>query len=163
LAILKSQNALDDIKVNIVGGVHYEADQSYLDTIKELAREKNVDQAIEWHGRVSNRETVNYYNSNDLYINTTQTGSFDKTTLEAMACGTLVLTANRAFREVFPDDLQDLLMYREGNSADLAAKIKNIRAQPAEQRKKSGQALRQIIIDNHSTHLLIPKIIKAYG
>ncbi len=51
---------------------------------------------INWLGRIPHSETRRYYQEADIFINLTPTGSFDKTTLEAMACGIPVLTSSAA-------------------------------------------------------------------
>ena len=79
------------------------------------------------------------------------TGSLDKTVLEAMACGTPVITCNEAYKDV----LEDRFLYKPGDAKDLAEKMKVFIT--------AGQAVpphywRNIVAENHSLDKLIDKI-----
>lgn len=143
--------------LNIVGGPG-DNDRGYFQKIKIKVKDGRLEDRVKFWGPVSNRETLDYYNSNDIFINLTLTGSFDKTTLEAMACERMVLVCNESFKEVFPVEWHNKMIFRRGDSIDLAEKIVGLINLPEEERENVGMMSREIIIKNHGQKNLIKKI-----
>lgn len=73
---------------------------------------------IQFHPGVPHTETAALYASHQVYINLTPSGSFDKTILEAMAAGTLVVAANDEVFEVTQE-----LTWQSNNTGELARVI----------------------------------------
>ena len=84
-----------------------------------------------------------FYRSADLFLSLSTTGSIDKSVLEALACGTPVLTTNEAFKQV-PQ------IYTELTNLSQAIKDNLDKPQPS---------LREWVIREHSLKRLIPRII----
>lgn len=55
---------------------------------------------IVFHGAVTNEEAPAIYRSHSLFVNLTPSGSFDKTIIEALASGCIVVAANAVVRDV---------------------------------------------------------------
>ena len=159
LNLVKKDN--DKVFLNIVGEPT-EDDKEYFQKIKKMADDYNLTNIIKFHGRVSNRETLGHYNQNDIFINLTRTGSFDKTTLEAMACEKLVIVCNLAFEKIFSKEWCNLLIFKEGDEQDLAEKILNLIKLKVEDKKEIGEKLREVIKGKHSQKRLINKILALY-
>jgi len=156
--VLKKNN---NIYLNVVGAPG-EKDEPYWQSIKNLVTQLSLDSFIRFWGRVSWRQTLEFYNQNDIFINLTRTGSFDKTTLEAMACEKLVLVCNRAFENIFPEDLKSQLIFLEKDSQDLADKISGLLVRQPEEKEAIGRTLREIIVQNHSLERLVDKLIEVF-
>ena len=154
--IIKKQ--CNNIFLNIIGAPT-EGDEEYFKKIKELVKNLNLSGDVKFWGRISNCETLKHYNKNDIFVNLTRTGSFDKTTLEAMSCGLIVVVCNRAFEGIFPAKQHELMIFKENNDADLADKI--IKLTGLDKGRKDGMAkeLRQIVVNSHSLKALMIKII----
>ena len=60
---------------------------------------------VTFFGAVRNDEAPVIYAHHRVYVNLTPAGSFDKTILEAAACGCLVVTANAVLRDVVPPEM----------------------------------------------------------
>jgi len=164
LNILVNQKNIKNIHLEIVGAPsEIKGDAEYFEKIKNLAKEFNLENFVSFRGRVPNYQTPQIYNQADLFVNLARTGGFDKAILEAMACQTPVLICNLAFREIFPKDWQELLIFEEGNPLDLAEKIFNLINMPQDQKKIIGQKLREIIIENHSLNHLADKLIQLFS
>ncbi len=81
---------------------------------------QNLASRVTFHGQVSHDELPNYYNSADTYINPTYYESFGMSNIEAMACGTAVVTTPvGAVPEVVEHDRTGILV-APGNSSALA-------------------------------------------
>ncbi len=144
--------------LNIVGEPG-EKDHQYFDQVKLKISQAEIDDRVFWLRKRPNNQMPEIYQEHDLYINLTRTGSFDKTTLEAMACGCLVLTANQAFFDVLPALWSDDHVFREGDPIDLADRISGLLGRDGLFWSQRGQDLRDIIVENHSLKRLMNKLI----
>ena len=89
-----------------------------------------------------------YYQSHDIFIHLSKTGSVDKVLLEAMACGIKVLSSNDSSRSFLPKEL----IFNENDPTQLAEKIE------ISGKKQNTADLRDYVIHNHNLDNLINKI-----
>jgi len=150
--ILVNQKNIQDIKVNIVGSPLEDYDKEYFEKLKNLIREKKLENYVNFSGGVPHNKMPKYYQSSDLVINLTPTGSFDKVLLEAMASNCLILTCNEAFESI----LDNKYLFKKKDFQELAGKI--IRLKEAKKDKK----LREIVMENYNLDSLIGKIISKF-
>jgi glycosyltransferase involved in cell wall biosynthesis len=150
-----------NFKAQIVGSSP-KRDREYYSKIKNLAADLVEKGKLEFIEQVPNHKTPEFYNSNKLFINLTDSGSFDKSILEAMACEMVILVSNNTYREILPEELQESLMFKEKNSEDLADKIKKIFVLDDTEYKSIAVKLRKIVEDNHSLDGLTNKLIKIF-
>ena len=78
-----------DVKVLVVGGAN-DGDKE-VGRLQDLARDLEVDQVIDFVGRVDQEELPFYYNAADVCILPSYYESFGLAALESMACGTPVV------------------------------------------------------------------------
>jgi glycosyltransferase involved in cell wall biosynthesis len=76
----------------------------YEETIKKMAQPLIEKKLISIHGGVPHTDSRELFQTNTIYVNLTPSGSFDKTIIEAMASGTIVICVNTALSEVLPDE-----------------------------------------------------------
>ena len=161
--LIKAAEILDskglDFVVNIVGGAVSENDKKYLSEINYLARGLTEKGKIKFLSPVANNDTPKIYNENDIFVNLTPTGSFDKSIIEAMACGTPVLVSNKTLELFFPDDIKKVCMFEENNPQDLANKILDLLSTPESFKDKLGENLREIVVRRHSLDNLMDKLL----
>ncbi|MCP6718834.1 MAG: glycosyltransferase family 4 protein [Patescibacteria group bacterium] len=150
--ILFNQKNIKDIKAKIIGEPLLDSEVIYLNKLKNLVREKKLDSCIEFFGGLPHAQMPRHYQNSDLIINLSQTGSIDKTVLEAMASGCSVLTCNEAFVNI----LDDRYFFEKKNPQDLAEKIISFKNSPREEN------LREIIIKDYNLDNLIDKIISKF-
>lgn len=164
LALMKEQNitVYDATNLKIVGGPASLQDQKYLTEVKKLAEELEVKDKISWTGKIGHSQTRDYYQEADIFVNLTPTGSFDKTMLEAMACGTLVLASNRALERFLPQKASNMLVFRENDSQDLAAKLTHLLSLSDQKKNVIRSQLRESIINNHSQKQWAEKLISNF-
>lgn len=152
-----------DVFLTIVGGptVGRLTEQVYYEKIKKLVEERGLSGVVAFRPAVSNDQTPAIYNDHDLFINLTITGSFDKSTLEAMACGLPVVVSNEAFSELFPEDLRDQLMFPEKNVEILAERITTLANLSPTARESIGLVLRGLVVAKHGLNDLMDRLAKA--
>jgi glycosyltransferase involved in cell wall biosynthesis len=154
MGILVNQKGLKDIEMKIIGSPVNKKEEQYFKKIKQIVFDKKLENYVKFLGSVPNRLMPGHYQNSDLLINLTGTGSLDKVVLEAMSCGTLVLTCNEAFKGI----LNNRYLFKEKNSLDLAEKIINLKNQP----QRYDNKLREIVVSNHNLDSLIKKIISVF-
>ncbi len=86
--------------LTIVGGTITNEDNIYLEEIKEKISSQKLGMNVIITGSVPYKHVDKFYRENDVFINPSNTGSMDKTVLEAMANGLLVVTGNVAFNNM---------------------------------------------------------------
>lgn len=148
------------IDIEIAGGPSNAGDEEHITYLEKLATELGISEKIMWSGRIPHTQTAVIFQEADAAVNMTQTGSFDKTMLEAMASGALVLSSNLAWLKFFDEELQELLLFRQNDPHDLAQKLaKVLNLEPAIRLGLRGK-LRNIIINHHSQKQWALKLIE---
>lgn len=101
-------------------------------------------------------KTPEAYNQYEVYVNTTPTGSLDKTILEAMACKNLVVATNPILKDL------DERLVSDATPKALADSLVGILDLPKEEKENLGLKLREYVVKNHNLNTLALKIAKYY-
>jgi Glycosyltransferase len=159
--LIESVKLLDkekiDFVLNIIGEPG-EKDREYFGKIKELSKKLEQKGKIKFLGKVPNYKTPEIYNQNEIFVNLTPSGSFDKTILEAMACECLVLVANKSFESVLPKEF----IFNQGDFQELALKLIWVLKLSSLEKEEYRKDFRKYVMENHNLEKLIQKICKAY-
>ncbi|MDP1719369.1 MAG: glycosyltransferase family 4 protein [bacterium] len=152
-----------EIELSVVGGPTpgKNSEAVYFEQIKKMAGDLNIASKVKFYAPVPNFQAPVIYNQHDLFVNLTVTGSFDKSTLEAMSCGLPILVSNLAFKEILPKELRDRLMFPEKDYLVLASKIKALANLSEDERHKIGVTLRELVIAKHGLDDLMDKLQQA--
>ena len=144
--ILKNRG--ENFSVTMVGEAPLEQDKQYEKKLKLLIADFQLQEYFNFIGKVNHKDLAGYYQSHDIFIHLSKTGSLDKTILEAMACGMKVLSSNDASRGFLPSEL----IFDQDNSAELADKIRSVI------KKYPDPTLREYVIQNHNLDKLLNRI-----
>ncbi len=144
--ILKKKGV--DFSVAMVGEAPLEKDKNYELKIKNKVKELNLENNFSFLGKVNHRELVPYYQSHDIFIHLSKTGSVDKVLLEAMACGMKVLSSSDSARSFLPGEF----IFKENDPVELAQKVEVIKERPVD------PMLRNYVVENHNLDKLISKM-----
>lgn len=153
LKILGESGSRPNLK--IVGSPARLEDYDYEKKIKFAARDLINSGQMEFIPAVPNQETPKIYNSNEIVVNLTDTGSFDKAMLEAMACENLILVSNRALEKIVPPPC----FFKEKNSRDLAVKIEELLKFPLTEKEGYGRKFRNYVVQNHDLKILMNRLV----
>ena len=148
------------VKVTIIGGTHLEKDQKYLIKLIELMRGKKIRNKIDFIGPVPIDGVIQYYQSADLFVNMSHTGSLDKSILEAMACKTRVITCNEALVRILTT-YREQCYFSKKNYTELAKKIMNMINMPQSESEILKSHLQRKVLKEHNLKNLIKKIIHS--
>ncbi len=146
--ILADRNV--DFLITMIGEAPLERDKNYEKSLRFKVKSLNLEDNFNFVGKVNNKDLPAYYQSHDLFVHLSKTGSLDKTILEAMSCGMRVLSSNDASKSFLPQNL----IFDDKNSEELANKIivlKDLEPSPG---------LREYVMQNHNLDNLINKIAK---
>lgn len=144
--ILKSKNI--DFSVTMIGEAPLEKDKKYEEQLKLLIASYKLQNTFNFTGKVVNKDLPPYYQSHDIFIHLSKTGSLDKTILEAMACGMKVLSSNDSARSF----LEDKYLFNENDPSMLAEKIIFVIEEPV------SPELRNYVVNHNKLDDLIEKI-----
>ncbi|MFA6254118.1 MAG: glycosyltransferase family 4 protein [Candidatus Paceibacterota bacterium] len=128
----------------LVGEAIYPEDSLYKQELIKLIETKKLNGHVKLLGAVAPVEMPNLYQSADLLVNLSDTGSLDKVVLEAMSSGVRVVSSNIAFIKILPSDY---FCSKEPTSIALA--IVHALARPVDPR------LREIVVAEHNLSRLI--------
>jgi len=141
-----------NIRFEIIAPIIDKAGEEYKEKLLNQAAKYGLGMALEIVPGVAYEELPLCYNKADLLVHTSGTGSVDKVVLEAMACGTPVLTSSEAF-SFLPEEHR----FNKNNlddSNELMRKIEHF----INNRGKKYLNLREIVRDNFDLRNLFDKI-----
>ena len=137
-----------DFGVNMIGEAPTEKDRIYERKVKNSIKNLKLESYFVFLGKINIQKLPFYYQTHDLFVHLSKTGSLDKSLLEAMASGIRVLSSNDWSRRHLPPEL----VFGENDPIELADKIENIFR--TDFRKK----LRDLVVAGHNLDNLIEKI-----
>lgn len=163
--LIKAVNKLDEKGINFILNIVGEPgdmDKKYFKKIKNISVDLEAKGRIKFLGKAPNYKTPEIYSTNEIFVNLTNSGSFDKTIFEAMACERLTIVCNRSFYEVFPKEWHKLMIFKENDSEDLANKIIKVLDFSVEEKKKIGEESKKIVMEKHSLRCLVYEILDKF-
>ncbi|HLP43879.1 MAG TPA: glycosyltransferase family 4 protein [Candidatus Nanoarchaeia archaeon] len=131
-------------------------DHTYFSNIKELAADLVKTGHIVFKNEVPNIKTPEVYNAHEIYVNLTDSGSFDKTIVEAMLCESLVLISN----ESLTDMVERQFVFKDRNAEDLAAKLDILLRSTPQKKAEWAQKLRESA-KKHSLEKLTSELVRV--
>lgn len=94
----------------------------------------------------------------DYLLHASETGSLDKSVLDAILSGVIPISASSAYKELFKG-YEHLLFYPVGEATALAERVVVLEALSEEEREALRITLRERVVDKHSLERLIPRIL----
>jgi len=138
-----------DLEFRIVGGVAVKSQDSYFVSLKNMVSEYKLEGYVQFTGPVSYRQIEYCYHDCDLFVSTSLTGSLDKSVLEAMSCGRVILTCNEAFIDTLGDYGKELV-FAQKDHRGLAEKISTLLGRQEGLSESLSRHLRRIVVQGHS-------------
>jgi glycosyltransferase involved in cell wall biosynthesis len=146
---IEALNILDKQGVMFIAGVYGNSvkNKEYYKKIKKQSVNLEKKGKLIFHKSISNMQTPSVYNQYQTYVNTTLSGSFDKTILEAMACGCTVVVSNKALK------LSEEFLFEEENALSLSEKLKAVLSISENEKKEYIKTSQQYVVENSLAHL----------
>lgn len=156
--LIEALHLLDEQGIDFIAafvGDPLPKDKNYYQLLCDLAKKYRLEEKIKFCKGVINQETPAFYNTYEIFVNLTPTGSMDKTIFEAMACGSLVLVSNRSFLSLLPPEF----IFRGGKASDLAQKLIYLLNLPLVEKEKNGQDLRRLVAERFDLSRLVRELL----
>ncbi len=131
-------------------------DEVFAATFREKVQASLFRDRIQFVPGVSSEKTPEIFSRADIYVNTTPAGSFDKTCIEAMACGCFVVVG----RQNFAEEIDPVHLFTEHDPDDLARVLKQALALTTKEKERQREALRRYAVERHDLYALIRQIIE---
>lgn len=148
-----------DVEYDIIGPCFYEDDKVYLDELKALVRNSNLQEKIRFLPAVDFQTVDSVLKNYSIFIHQCR-GGLDKAPLEAMAVGLLVFSSNKSVAENLKE-IDQVFVFAENDEIQLANNLKRVMLMDEktifDYRKKMNDQVR----NNHSLEKLIAKIINT--
>ncbi len=134
-------------------------DMEYYKQIKQRASSLGLDDhlgrsRLTFYPGIPNRETPKIYSSNDIFVNNSSSGMYDKTIFEAMASGALVLASNENLRGV----IDDCFIFTQKDAHELSQKILTLLELPVTAKNTYRAQFRKLVENQHSLKMLGAKL-----
>jgi glycosyltransferase involved in cell wall biosynthesis len=150
-----SKPGLADARLELAGPQLTDDDNTFRAELDALVSRLGIGSAVTFHGGLAQRQLATLNAAAGLHVNVSETGSMDKTVMEALACGCPVLTSNPAFFDEFaawPD-----MLIRAPDASSLADRISDWLQRKD---KPSPATLRAIILGRHDFEGFADKITR---
>jgi glycosyltransferase involved in cell wall biosynthesis len=105
------------VELSIVGD-WLSRDEQYVENLKKRIAQAHIESSVHFIKGVDFIHAPHTYQSHEIFLNFTDSGSFDKTVVEALACGTKVLVSNDSMKDLLPYG-----SYTTGEQDDIVEKI----------------------------------------
>ncbi len=156
-AALMLDTQVVDFRLTIAGEPSKDSEVAYAASLKTRAEPLVKKGKIVFRNAVPNHKASELYNSHEICVNMTPTGSFDKTIIEAMACEMLVVASNKAVADILPEPLR----FQEKDAKDLARALGVALAMSNQEKQQMGARLREYVLGRHDLNTLIEKLVGA--
>jgi glycosyltransferase involved in cell wall biosynthesis len=140
----------DDLEVQLVGGVHSDAEAAYLDGLRSRTQAHGLERRVRFVAGLPHAEIVPTYQQATLFATTSETGSLDKAVLEAAACGLPPIVCNPAFRELYGRSWPELSFGQLGDVKGLSGQIAAWLERSPVERRDVADEIRAEIARSHS-------------
>jgi glycosyltransferase involved in cell wall biosynthesis len=144
------------IRLRLVGPTLNRADRAYGSELRARARALGIADRVDWVGPLTVAETASLYASAFVHVNLSQTGSMDKTVLEALACGCPAVTSNEAFRSTLAG--RPGLFVADPTPDAVARAVLAVRADPM---RHPPDELRALVVGRHDLGTHVDKLLAA--
>ncbi|MBI3818214.1 MAG: glycosyltransferase family 4 protein [Planctomycetes bacterium] len=145
----------ENVQLDVIGGSMAGGDDAYAGRMRTLCKELNCEDSVQFAGFVPYKEIAPVYRSAWIFVNASRTGSVDKAVLEAMACGSLVLTSNESFVHILPPEHR----FRERDTDDFVKKASSLLRLDDGARAAAGASLRAIVERDHAVAPLMARLV----
>lgn len=150
--LLLLDNEGRDFTATLVGD-SLSKDTEYLTIIRTKAAPLLEKGKIQFLGSIPNSKTAEIYARHEIYVNLTDSGSFDKTILEAMASECIVIASNALLKDI----LTERFLFEEKNPTSLAEKLQAALSLPENEKEGYEKTFRRYAL-NHDISCLAEKL-----
>lgn len=161
-AISELRSSGTSVRLSIIGEPRGPDGIQWSDQLHQQVSRAQLNDVVTFTGPVPRAELPSWYNRAGVCVNLSETNSVDKAVLEAMSCGTPVVTSNPAFRPML-DDVLPSLMLADSKAATVASALEGIMALDDRTRGFLAQTLRGKVVRDHNLQTLMDRLVELLG
>lgn len=135
-------------EISIVGD-WLDRDITYVESLKKRVAEARIEPSVHFVRGVDFVHAPMTFQSHEISLNFTDSGSFDKTVIEALACGTKVLVSNTSMKSLLP-----AVSYTTGEVDDVLEKLNTLLSFSLEENVQYAAQTREVV-ENQSLSKLM--------
>lgn len=136
------------VELSIVGD-WLPRDIEYVEGLKKRLVEACVEPSVAFIRGVDFVNAPKTYQNHEIFLNFTESGSFDKTVIEALACGAKVLVSNTSMQNILPEG-----SYTTGEQDDIVEKIIALQNQGLDASKQYTEKAQEIVQNQSLSQLM---------
>lgn len=140
----------------IVGTSRTMDDLDYEYRLRSAVWGERMENRVKMYGHVPHDRVAEFYERAFVHLNVSETGSMDKSVMEALSSGCPVLTSNEAFRETLRDYPEFIVS--DDRPDAIAEQIDHIYKRRHEY---DPQALRGLVEERHSLYTYADRVLRA--
>lgn len=159
--LLRAAQHVPGLRLVIVGGVPAGEGPAYREALQRTVEALGITGRVLFAGPQPPEGVRDACQQAALSVNLSPRGLYDKSALEAMACGVPTICSNPAFAPVLGSDAPRLLIPSETDHAALAERIQALLALPDAERAAIGLRLRDAVVRTNSLDMLIPRLVSV--
>lgn len=148
------------LELRYVGDPLGKAGERYAQQLRERVDALGLTHRVSFQSALPFHRVQEAYQSADIFLNSSDTDSIDKTVLEAMSCGLPIITSNAAFAEVLGEKLAATWFIPKNDPGALAQCLEQLVRMDADKREQLGHELREIVQKDHSLPTLAGKLLE---
>ena len=158
VALLRLRRPELSICLKIVGGPLTGRDHFYVAELEKQVKQYHLQDSTVFAGSIPFRDIVHHYQQADCFVNMSETGSIDKSVLEAMSCGIAVIV-NPVFTRVLGREFARKWVIN-WDVQKLSDRLQLLATMSASERQRLGLKLREIVVRDHKLNDLCRKILR---
>lgn len=150
-----------DKQLLIVGSPLTRNDILYRNGLVDLIADLKMKNKVKFIDSVKRDNLVKFYNESIVHVNLTSEGFLDKVTLEAMSCGTISLSSNSGYNNVY-GKFSDKLLFNYRDEYDLSKRLNEILILDDNERNLIENVLQKNVNLHHSINTIGSRIDKVF-
>ena len=148
------------VVLHVAGVPFYPSDHAHLAHVHHRVRELNLTESVRFLGALPSSEMPDFYAGLDAFVAWRDLPSLDKTGLEALAAGTLLVSNNSAYRESLGQLANDFVV--ESSPEALANGLQRALALHPSLRSAAIKQLQASVTERHSADGLAARLVEVF-
>jgi glycosyltransferase involved in cell wall biosynthesis len=158
MAVLRQQG-MTDVRLRIVGSATLTSEQRYLGELQAQIHRLDLSETVTLAPGIPHNQIRREYQQAALFVSCSETGSLDKSVLEAASCGCLPVTSNPALRAFFRNEHADHMPATPSAPGVAELLTRWLVADPYRRHGRAA-ALRERVEREHSVDHLADELVK---
>jgi glycosyltransferase involved in cell wall biosynthesis len=156
--ILRGVALVPDVRLDVYGTSNSAEEERHRAELERLIGELGIGERAEIRAPVPRDRISDVHAGADVLVNNMKPGAPDKAVYEACGSCLPVLVSNPSFDELF-EGLEPRLRFERESADDLAGRLRDLAALPAEERAAIGRTLRERVLERHSVESWADRVV----